>query len=126
MIMILALGHKVFFFQYNTIRDDNGAGWVQRMGSLPPPCMVLSYPSLLRPAWRGKFSCSFPAPWGLAKSRLPHKTLLFVNLPTTIAIVFNKPIALIKIYLKLKINLSHQIKLIFSKNWIILLKCLTR
>ena len=46
----------------------------------------------------------------------PHKTLLFVNLPTTTAIVFNKPIALIKIYLKLKINLSHQIKLIFSKN----------
>ena len=28
--------------------------------------------------------------------------------------------------MKLKIDLSHQIKLFFSKNWIILLKCLTK
>ena len=49
----------------------------------------------------------------------PYKTLLLVNLPTTIIIVLIKHVLLIKIYLKIQINLSHQIKLIFSKNWII-------
>ena len=44
-----------------------------------------------------------------------RKTLVFVNLPKGIIIFLIKHISLIKIYLKLLINLSHQIKLIFSK-----------
>ena len=35
-----------------------------------------------------------------------------------------KPISLIKIYLKLQLNLSYQIKLFFSKNYIILFECI--
>ena len=46
---------------------------------------------------------------------LPCKTLVFVDLPKVIIIFLIKPISLIKIYLKLQINLFHQIKLFFSK-----------
>ena len=78
------------------------------------------------PAWWGKFSYPIPTPWDPANPHPPRKILLLVNLPTTITIFLIKPVSLIKIYLKLQINLSHQIKLIFSKNWIILLKRLTK
>ena len=67
-------------------------------------------------------------PLGALQSLAPLcKTILLVDLPTTITIFsLIKPVSLIKIYLELQINLSHQIKLIFRKNWIILSKCLTR
>ena len=108
------------------------------MGSSVPIRIVLSYPIPTPhgfvlsipspPAWQGKFSYPILVLWGPAKPHPApsHKTLLFVNLPTITTIVFNKTCFVNKNNLKLQINLSHQIKLIFSKNWIILLKCLTR
>ena len=86
-------------------------------------CLTQSQP---HPAWWGNFFYPIPTPWDPANPRPPRKILLLVNLPTTITIFLIKPVSLIKIYLKLQINLSHQIKLIFSKNWIILLKRLTK
>ena len=61
----------------------------RRMGSLPPPRMVLSYPIPAPPCMTEKIFLSHPlrAPRSPAPS---CKTLLLVNLPTTIAIVFNK------------------------------------
>ena len=96
-------------------RDGNKVGQVRRMGSSSPPCMILSYP-ISTPHDEENFLASW-GPLGAPQSSTPpHKTLLLVNLPTTIAIVFNKTCFVNKNYLKLKINLSHQIKLIFSKN----------
>ena len=75
---------------------------------------------------RKNFLTSSP-PLRTSRSPAPlRKTLLLVNFLTIITIFLINSILLIKIYLKLQINLSHQIKLFFSKNWIILLKCLTR
>ena len=54
----------------------------------------------------------------------PHKTLLFVNLSHKYYNFLIKHVSLIKIYLKLQLNLSYQIKLIFNKNCIILSKCI--
>ena len=50
--------------------------------------------------------------------RRPHPIKLYFLLicPTTSTIFFMKPISLIKIYLKLQLNLSNQIKSIFRKN----------
>ena len=97
------------------LRDGNWAGWVRRMGSSCPPYMVLSYPIFALPylAWWEKFSCPISAPWGPAPL---HNTLLLTNLLTIITVVFNKTYFFNKNNLKLQINLSHQIKLIFSKN----------
>ena len=111
-------------------RGGNEVGRVQTIGSSSSPCMVLSYPISAPPypASHDKenFLTSFPSlgtPWSPIPS---YKTLFLINLLTIITIFFFiKPISLIKIYLKLQINLSYQIKLNFSKNWIILLKCLT-
>ena len=91
-----------------------GQGGPMMRSSLPSH-MILSY---LTP------SLSLGALRSLAP---PCNTLLLINFPTTITIFFLiKHISLIKIYLKLQINLSQQIKLIFSKNWLILSKCLTK
>ena len=49
----------------------------------------------------------------------PVKLYFLLNCPTTSTIFLMKSISLIKIYLKLQLNLSHQIKSIFRKNWII-------
>ena len=61
---------------------------------------------------------------------LPHPVkFYFLLICLTTRTFFFKKIKLIssiKIYLKLQLNLSHQIKLIFSKNWMILSKCFTR
>ena len=67
-------------------------GWVWRIRSLPSSRMVLSYSilALPRPAWRRKFSCPIPPLGALRRPAPPRKTLLLVNLPTTITIVFNK------------------------------------
>ena len=112
-------------------RGGNEVGRVQTIGSSSSLCMVLSYPIFAPPYPashdRKNFLTSFP-PLGTPWSPIPsYKTLFLINLLTSITIFFFiKPISLIKIYLKLQINLSYQIKLNFSKNWIILLKCLTR
>ena len=46
----------------------------------------------------------------------PRKTYFLLICSQLLQLFLIKPVLLIKIYLKLQINLSHQIKLIFSKN----------
>ena len=46
----------------------------------------------------------------------PIKFYFLLICPTTSTISLMKPISLIKIYLKLQLNLSHKIKPIFRKN----------
>ena len=99
------------------IRDDNGAGWGQRMGSSSPPCMVLSCPISAPLRMTRKTFSSHPCPLG-PREALPHLVKLYFLLicPTISTIFLMKPISLIKIYLKLQLNLSYQIKSIFRKN----------
>ena len=95
------------------LRDGNGRGGFEGWGFRARPiwfCLTSSPPN-------GK---NFLAPSLLIRalqSLIPfHKTILLVNLLTIITIVFNKTYFVNKNNLKLQINLSHQIKLIFSKN----------
>ena len=101
---------------YVLIRDGNGAGRGQRMGSLSPPRMVLSCLIPISPRMMGKTFSSHPRPLG-PRETPPHPVKLYILLifPTISTIYLMKPISLIKIYLKLQLNLSHQIKLIFRK-----------
>ena len=64
-----------------------------------------------RPAW---FCLAPSLPLGAS----PHPVKLYFLLicPTTNTIFLMKPISLIKVYLKLQLNLSYQIKSIFRKN----------
>ena len=65
----------------------------------------------------GEYFLTPSPPLGAPRSlALPRKTLLFVNLPYNQYNFLMKPISLIKIYLKLQLNLSHQIKSIFRKH----------
>ena len=114
-------------FLWPIYRDGNGVGQVQRMGFSPPSRIVLSYPILAPSYTTGKIFLPHPRTLGLRKAS-PHLIKLYFLLicPQLLQLFLIKPISLIKIYLKLQINLSYQIKLIFSKNWIILLKCLRR
>ena len=132
---------KILLFNFTTLKislsllklrkfiwgdDGNGAGWgwSEGWGLHPYPgwlCFTSSPPRMT-----GTVFLLDPRPLG------PHKTLLYpVKLyfllicPLLLQFFLIKSISLIKIYLKLQINLSHQIKIIFSKNWIILFKCLT-
>ena len=109
-------------------RDGNGVGRVWRMRPLPLSRMVLSCLIPTSPRMTGKIFLPHPRPLGPHKApphlTSPCKTLLLVNLLTTITIVFNKTYFVSKNILEITINLSYQIKLIFSKNWMILLKCL--
>ena len=109
------------------IRDDNGVGQVRSMESFPSPCMILSYPIPALPRMMGKIFLLYPCPLSPYKT-LPYLVkLYFLSIyPQLLQLFLIKPVLLIKIYLKLQIILFHQIKLIFSKNWIILLKCLIR
>ena len=108
------------------VRDGNGAGRVRRMGYSPLPHMVLSYSIPVPPCMTRKIFLSYPCSLGPRKSspRLVKLCFLLICLQL-LQLFLIKPNSLIKIYLKFQINLSHQIKLVFSKNWIILLKCLT-
>ena len=98
------------------IRDGNGVEWGRRMGSSSPPRMVLSCPiSALLYMTRKTFS-SHPYPLGPYETPLHRIKLYFLLIyPITSTIFLMKPISLIKIYLKLQLNLSHQIKSIFTK-----------
>ena len=108
-------------------RDGNGAGQGRRMGSLSPPRMVLYCPILASSRMTGKTFSPHPRPLG-PREALPHPVKLYFLLifPTTRTIFLMKPISLIKIYLKLQLNLSHQIKSIFRKKLNNISKCLTR
>ena len=98
-----------------------GRGKVEGWGFHLRPAWFYFTSSPPRSAWRWKLSHPIPAPWGLAKPQLPHPIKLYFLLicPATSIIFLMKSISLIKIYLKLWLNLSHQIKSIFRKNWII-------
>ena len=65
---------------------------------------------------------------GALRSPAPPRKILFFLLicPTTSTIFLMKPISLKKLYLKLQLNLSHQIKSIFRKKINNISKCLTR
>ena len=121
------IGEKHFFFFgcsfvsfFIMVMVRMAMGWDRTKGwGLYP----LSYPIPTLPRIMGKIflphaSLSPRALWSPAP---PRKTLLFVNFSHNYNIyiyILMKPISLIKIYLKLQLNLSHKIKLIFSKNWI--------
>ena len=111
----------------NVDRDGNGAGQIRRMGSSPPSCMVFSYPIPALLCMMGKIFLPHPCPLGPREDpHHPTKLYFLLIYPQLLQLFLIKHVSLVKIYLKLQINLFHQIKLIFSKNWIILLKCLTR
>ena len=84
---------------------------------VPPSCIILSYSIPALPRITGKNFSSHPCPLG-PRETPPHPVKLYFLLicPTTNTIFLMKPISLIKIYLKLQLNLSHQIKSIFRKN----------
>ena len=72
-------------------RDGNGEeGWGQRMGSSPPPSMVLSCLILAPPCMMKETSLHHPCPLGLAGPTPPCKILLYVNFPHNYYIFFNK------------------------------------
>ena len=101
-------------------RDGNGTGRVRRMGSSALPRKILSCPIPASPCMTEKIFLPHLHPLGPCEG--PSHLVKFYFLlifPTTSTIFLMKPISLIKIYLKLQLNLSHQIKLIFRKNWII-------
>ena len=87
------------------------------MGSSSPPHMVLSCPIPAPSRMTGKTFSPHPRPLG-PREVPPHPVKLYFLLicPTTSTIFLMKPISLIKIYLKLQLNLSHQIKSFFRKN----------
>ena len=103
--------------------QDGAKGW----GYCPYPGMVLFCPIPAMPRMTGKNFSPHPRPLG-PREAPPHLVKLYFLLifPTTSIIFLMKPISLIKIYLKLQLNLSHQIKSIFRKKFNNISKCLTR
>ena len=96
--------------------DGNGVRQGRRMGSLSLLRMVLSCPILVPPRMTEKTFSSHPRPLGPREALLHPVKLYFLLICPTISTIFlMKPISLIKIYLKLQPNLSHQIKSIFRK-----------
>ena len=88
------------------------------MGSSSLPCMVLSCPIPSSSRTMRKTFSLHPCPLGLHKAPpclIKLYFLLIYPITSTFFFFFMKPISLIKIYLKLKLNLSHQIKSIFKK-----------
>ena len=87
------------------------------MGFSFPPCMILSCPIPALPHMIRKTFSLHPRPLRPGEvSPHPVKLNFLLIFPTTSTIFLMKPILLIKIYLKLQLNLSHQIKSIFRKN----------
>ena len=94
-------------------------GWGWRTESSFPPRMVLSCPILALPRMMGKIFSLRPHLLGPYDALLHPIKLYFLLICPIISIIFlMKTISLIKIYLKLQLNLSYQIKSIFRKNWI--------
>ena len=92
-------------------RDDNGAWRGRRMRSSSRPLWFYLAPSPPRPAQHDGENFLTPSPPLEAPRNHapPHKVLLFVNLPYNQYNFFlMKPISLIKIYLKLQLNLTRQ------------------
>ena len=86
--------------------------------SLPPHSFILFH--LCSASHDGEFFFAPSGPLGPREaSTYPVKLYLLLICPQLLHFFLIKPISLIKIYLKLHINLFHQIKLIFSKKWII-------
>ena len=83
------------------------------MRSSPLPCMILSYSIPISSFMTEKIFLPLRA-----HEAPPHnvKHYFLLIFPTTNTIFLIKYVSLIKIYLKLQLTLSHQIKLIFSKN----------
>ena len=96
--------------------DGNGAGQVRRIGSSPPPGKILSCSIPCPTPHDEKNFLPHPRPLG-PRETPPHIVKLYFLLiyPTISTIFLMKPISLLKIYLKLQLNLSHQIKSIFRK-----------
>ena len=93
----------------------DGTGRCRRMGSSSLPRMVLS--CHIFALHDGE---NFLTPSSSPGAPLhPIKFYFLLICPTTSTIFLMKPILLINIYLKLQLNVSHQIKSIFRKNWII-------
>ena len=109
--------------------DGNGAGQVRRIGSSPPPGKILSCSISCPTPHDEKNFLPHPCPLG-PRETPPHPVKLYFLLicPTISTFFLMKPISLLKIYLKLQLNLSHQIKSIFrkKKNLNNISKCLTR
>ena len=96
------------------IRDGIGAGRVRRTGFLPLPRKILSCPIPVPSLHDGE---NFLTPSSSPGAPLhPIKFYFLLICPTTSTIFLMKPILLINIYLKLQLNVSHQIKSIFRKN----------
>ena len=93
-------------------RDGNGAGRGRRMESSSHPAWFYLAP----PRMTEKTFSPHPYPLGPREALpLPIKLYFLLICPTISTNFLIKPISLIKIYLKLQQNLSHQIKSIFTK-----------
>ena len=117
-IFMLGSSCLVVYQSCSTVRDCNGVEWVRRMGSSPPSRMVLSYFIPTPPSQQDrKIFLPNSRPLG-PHEILPYPVKLYFLFicPLLLQFFLIKFVSLIKIYLKLQINLSHQIKLIFSKN----------
>ena len=90
-------------------------------------CLTPSLPHPAPPRMMRKTFSPHLRPLG-PREAPPHPVKLYCLLiyPTTSTIFLMKPISLIKIFLKLQLNLSHKIKSIFRKKLNNISKCLTR
>ena len=103
-------------FEIDGDRDDNGVVRGQRMGFSSLLRMVLFCPLPAPPRMTEKTFSPHPRPLGPREAPSHPVELYFLLVcPTTSTIFLMKPISLIKIYLKLQLNWSHQIQSIFRK-----------
>ena len=103
-------------FEIDGDRDDNGVVRGQRMGFSSLLRMVLFCPLPAPPRMTEKTFSPHPRPLGPREAPSHPVELYFLLVcPTTSTIFLMKPISLIKIYLKLQLNWSHQIQSIFIK-----------
>ena len=95
--------------------------------ALTPHGFILPHPHPTLPCMTGKFFLPHPCPFGARKAS-PHPVKLYFLLicPQLLQLFLIKPISLVKIYLKLQITITHQIKLIFSKTLYNIIKVLNK
>ena len=118
-LFIFLIGIEKIFLR-GIDRDGNEPRQGRKMGSSSLSHMILSYSIPTPSCMTGNTFSPHPRPLGPHEA-LSHSVKLYFLLiyPTTSTIFLMKLVSLIKIYLKLQLNLSHQIKSIFRKNWII-------